>query len=90
PNFEGNMMTENKQQDIKTPIVPLPADANLGVTEAVKDSINEVADDVLGKKENSNSDLNNFDFENEMLYESQDFNNNDNDNDEDFGSLSNE
>lgn len=90
PNFEGNMMTENKQQDIKTPIVPLPADSNLGVTEAVKDSTNEVADDVLGKKENSNSDLNNFDFENEMLYESQDFNNNDNDNDEDFGSLSNE
>lgn len=53
-------------------------------------NINGANDDDINKKQPS-SDLNQFDFDNDILYESADFNNDNNDNDnDDFGSLGNE
>lgn len=54
-----------------------------------ENNINVDNDDDISKKQSS--DLNQFDFDNDMLYESADFNNQNNDNDnDDFGSLGNE
>lgn len=69
-----------------------PSEINDHVSDVEKGSQDLVTD--LTKKTSSNDmnnflkSQNNFDFENEMLYDSADFNNDDND--DDFGSLSNE